>query len=148
MQCARRLSEEGATWFGVATPEEAIELRQSGITKRILCLGGFWEGQAAACLQQRLTPVVYRLDLIEALNGAAHDAGLVADVHVKIDTGMGRLGVRYDQLNEFAEALKQYQSIRVDGLMTHIAAADDPPASRSTRPDRKVQQRSRVVPRP
>jgi alanine racemase len=125
VQCARRLSEEGATWFGVATPEEAIELRQSGLTKRILSLGGFWEGQAAACLQQRLTPVVYRLDLIEALNGAAHDAGLVADVHVKIDTGMGRLGVRYDQLNEFAQALQRFQSIRVDGLLTHIAAADD-----------------------
>jgi len=125
VQCARRLAGEGAAWFGVATPEEAIELRQSGIAQPILCLGGFWEGQEAACLQHHLTPMVYRLDLVEALDRAAQDAGVVADVHVKVDTGMGRLGVRFDQVNEFANALKRFRNIRVDGLMTHLAAADD-----------------------
>jgi alanine racemase len=73
-----------------------------------------------------LTPVIYRLDLAEALDRAACDAEVVADVHVKIDTGMGRLGVRFDQVSEFAEALKRFRNIRVDGLMTHLAAADDP----------------------
>lgn len=126
VECARRLEREGAAWFGVATPEEAIELRQSGIARPILCLGGFWEGQETACLQHRLTPVIYRLDLIEALNRGALAAGVVTDVHVKIDTGMGRLGVRFDQVNEFAAALKRFQNIRVDGLMTHFAAADEP----------------------
>ena len=125
VECARRLAGEGAAWFGVATPEEGIELRQSGIAQPILCLGGFWKGQEAACLQHRLTPVVYRLDLIQALDHAASDTGAVADIHVKIDTGMGRLGVRFDQVSEFAEALKRFKNIRVDGLMTHLAAADD-----------------------
>ena len=126
VECARRLSQEGASWFGVATPEEGVELRQAGIATPILSLGGFWEGQEALCIERRITPVVYRLDLVAALDHAARDAGVVPDVHVKIDTGMGRLGVRFDQLREFAEALKGFRNIRVDGLMTHLAAADDP----------------------
>src|SRR5258706_16146 len=124
--CAQRLEQEGIEWFGVAMPEEGIELRQAGVTKPILCLGGFWEGQQTACLQQRLTPVVYRLDMIETLDSTARDAGVIADVHVKIDTGMGRLGVRRDDVPAFCDSLSRFQNIRVDGLMTHLAAADDP----------------------
>jgi alanine racemase len=126
VECARRLAAEGVDWFGVALPEEGIELRAAGNTKPILCLGGFWKGQESACLQQRLTPVIYRLDMIEAFDRAAKDAGVVADVHVKIDTGMGRLGIRCDEVSEFLEALKKFENIRVDGVMTHLAAADDP----------------------
>src|SRR6267143_6369180 len=81
VECARRLASEGAAWFGVATPEEGIELRQSGIAQPILCLGGFWEGQDVVCLQYQLTPVVYRLDLVQALDRAARDVGEVADIH-------------------------------------------------------------------
>src|SRR5216683_4361333 len=66
VECARRLQQEGVDWFGVALPEEGVELRNAGITRPILCLGGFWEGQEAACLQERLTPVVYRPDMIES----------------------------------------------------------------------------------
>jgi alanine racemase len=91
VQCARRLVKEGAEWFGVALPEEGIELRSAGIGQPILSLGGFWEEQAGLCIQQRITPVVYRLGMIAALNRAAQDAGTVVDVHLKIDTGMGRL---------------------------------------------------------
>jgi alanine racemase len=125
VQCARRLVKEGAEWFGVALPEEAMELRSAGIGQPIVSLGGFWQGQAAICIQQRITPVVYRLDMVAAMNQAARDAGLTVDVHVKIDTGMGRLGVRSDQLSEFVDGLKEFENIRVDGLMTHFAAADD-----------------------
>ncbi len=126
VECALKLAREGADWFGVALPEEGIELRAAGIAQPILCLAGFWDGQAAACIQQNLVPVVFRLDMVEALNSAARDAGIIADVHVKIDTGMGRLGVRFDDAVEFAHALKRFENIRVDGLMTHFAAADDP----------------------
>jgi len=123
--CARRLQKEGADWFGVALPEEGIELRSSGIQKPILCLGGFWEGQQDICLQYDLTPVVYRLDAIEALNRAAMQRNVTVDVHVKIDTGMGRLGVRPDGLNYFCNALRSFEKVRVTGLMTHLAAADE-----------------------
>ena len=125
VECARRLAREGADWFGVALPEEGIELRDNRITQPILCLGGYWPGQAAACIRHQLTPVVYRIEMIEALNHAAANAGVVADVHVKVDTGMGRLGVRFDQLSEFVTALSQFRNVRIDGLMTHLAAADD-----------------------
>jgi alanine racemase len=125
LECARRLSREGADWFGVALPEEAIQLRAAGIKEPILLLAGYWPGQAGACIQHQLTSVVYRLDMIEALNQAAANAGVVIDVHVKVDTGMGRLGVRVDQLNEFIPGLTQFRNVRIDGIMTHLAAADD-----------------------
>jgi alanine racemase len=123
--CARRLAAEGADWFAVALPEEGIELRAAGIAQPILCLEGFWEGQAGALVKHGLTPVVYRLDVAEAFDRAAREAGVVADVHVKIDTGMGRLGVRHAEAAEFARSLKNFTNLRVDGLMTHFAAADE-----------------------
>ena len=62
--CAKRLEAEGVDWFGVALPEEGIELRRAGISKPILCLGGFRAGQENAWLQQILTPVVYPSSLV------------------------------------------------------------------------------------
>jgi alanine racemase len=123
--CARRLAAEGADWFGVALPEEGVALRRAGITQPILCLEGFWEGQAAALIRHRLVPVVYRLDMAEEFDRTARAAGVVADVHVKIDTGMGRLGVRHDEAAEFARSFKKFANLRADGLMTHFASADD-----------------------
>jgi alanine racemase len=124
--CARRLAAEGAEWFGVALPEEGVELRAAQIPGRILCLAGFWQAQAALCIEQRLVPVVYRLEMIDALDRAAREKNVLADVHVKIDTGMGRLGVRFDEVADFADALRQFKNIRVDGFITHFAAADEP----------------------
>jgi alanine racemase len=124
--CARRLEAEGAEWFGVAIPEEGLALRRAGVGGRVLSFGGFWEGQAAACVSEGITPVIYRPDMAEAFGAAARAAGVVADIHVKIDTGMGRLGVRYDEAAEFAERLKAFGGVRVEGLMTHFAAADEP----------------------
>lgn len=131
--CARRLEAEGVDWLGVALPEEEIELREEGVNRPILCLGGFWSGQEATCLRERLTPVVYRLDMIESLDRVARDAGMIADVHVKIDTGMGRLGIPADGVAEFCEALRGFANIRVDGLMTHLASADDQTQNEFTR---------------
>ncbi|MBC7928947.1 MAG: alanine racemase [Rubrivivax sp.] len=125
-ECARRLASEGAEWFGVATPEEGFALRRAGLTERILSFCGFWEGQAEGCLRQGIVPVVYKLEMAEALDAAARAAGVVADVHVKVDTGLGRLGVRYHEAAEFAGSIFDLKNIRVDGLMTHFAAADEP----------------------
>jgi len=112
IRCARSLSTAGAQWFGVALPEEAIELRSAGITEPILCVGGFWDGQQKLCLNNNITPVVYRLDMVESLNKAAAEINTVADVHIKIDTGMGRLGIRWDQLNEFVSQLSRFPNLR------------------------------------
>jgi alanine racemase len=126
LHCAQRLSAEGADWFAVAMPEEGSELRRAGVVQPILSLGGFWPGQQQLCLKESLVPVVYRLDMIAALDRAAREAQVVADVHLKIDSGMGRLGVRYDEINDFADALGAFKNVRVDGVMTHFAAADNP----------------------
>lgn len=132
-ECARRLEAEGADWFAVALPEEGVALREAGITKPILCLEGFWAGQAALCIGERLTPIVFRLDTAEALDRAARAAGVVAEVHVKIDTGMNRLGVRADGGAEFASRLREFKNIRVGGLLTHFSSADEVGAAELTR---------------
>ena len=125
VQCARRLEAEGVDWLGVALPEEGVELRNAGLRKLILCMGGFWSGQEPVILNNNLTPVVYRLDRAASLNAAAKERGTVAAVHIKVDTGMGRVGVRYDLVGEFAEELRQLQNLSVEGIMSHFAAADD-----------------------
>jgi len=125
LECARTLERAGIDWFGVALPEEGIELRKKGIRKHILCLGSFWAGQERELLEYHLTPTIFRLEIAEKFNRAARESGVVAGVHVKIDTGMNRIGVRFDEIREFAEELKKLTNLKVDGLMTHFAAADN-----------------------
>lgn len=124
--CAKRLAHEGANWFGVATPEEGFALRNAGLTQPILSFCGFWAGQAEGCLRHGIVPVIYKFEMAEALDAAARAACIVADVHVKLDTGLGRLGVRSDYAAEFAEKMAALKNIRVDGVLTHFAAADEP----------------------
>ena len=125
VECAKRLETEGVDWFGVALPEEGVELRKAGIRKSILCLGGFWDEQEALGLNYALTPVVFQIDKAVQLNRVASDRGTSIAIHVKVDTGMGRLGVRHDQVSDFAERLSRLDNLRVEGLMTHFATADD-----------------------
>lgn len=125
VECARALEAAGADWFGVALPEEGIGLRKGGITRPILCLGGFWEGQAESIIAHRLTPVVFRLDDLAALNREAHRTGHDFDYHLKVDTGLGRLGVQCSELEGFLDGVSQFESLRLDGIMTHLASADN-----------------------
>ena len=125
VESARALETAGVDCFGVAIVEEAIELRRNGIKNPVICLGGFWEGQEDLIIGNLLSPVVYRLDVAEKLNNAAIDKNAIIDVHLKIDTGMNRIGVRFDCVNEFSEKLLKFRNLNVKGVMTHFAAADD-----------------------
>jgi len=125
IECAKRLESEGIDWFGVALPEEGVELRRAGIRKLILCLGGFWDGQESLALNYNLTPVIFQIEKARILNEAATRRGTAVAIHVKIDTGMGRVGVRYDDVREFADALRTLDHLRLEGVMTHFASADD-----------------------
>ena len=125
VRCARRFEAEGVEWFGVALPEEGFELRKAGIQKPILCLGGFWQGQEKLLIDNNLTPVVYQLEKAESFNRAAKEHGVTANIHIKIDTGMGRIGVRFDEVDEFSGKLRNFNNLNVEGLMTHFAAADN-----------------------
>jgi alanine racemase len=126
VECARALEsmDEGVDWFGVALVEEGVALRRAGIRGRILCVGGFWQEQGNALLEYDLTPVLYRDDQAEELNARAAAAGRCADFHLKVDTGMGRLGVPYREAVEFALALRGKSHLRLTGLMTHFSDAD------------------------
>lgn len=125
LECSKRLEAEGVDWFGVALTEEGVELRKAGIRKRIMCLGGFWNGHETAALNYNLTPVVFQIEKAKILNDAAVSRGTTVNIHVKVDTGMGRIGVRYDEVAEFAEDLRQLDHLVLEGVMTHFAAADD-----------------------
>src|SRR5580765_6284270 len=115
VECARRLEDEGVDWLGVALAEEGIELREAGIEKPILCLGSFWVGQEDVLLDRQITPVIYQLDHAKAFDSAARARNVRADIHIKIDTGMGRIGVRFDEVKEFAAKLKESSNLNVDG---------------------------------
>jgi alanine racemase len=125
VQCASALADEGVDWLGVALLKEALELRHAGISVPILCLGGLSPGQEHAALTNDVTPVVFNLEQAKRLNAAANELGQRAKVHVKIDTGMGRLGIRWDHIGEFIGSFKELQHLEAEALMTHFAAADD-----------------------
>jgi alanine racemase len=124
LECALALDREGAEWFGVALPEEGLKLREAGITKPILALGGFWEGQEDFLIEYKITPVVSRLDLLERLDEAAKKSKVVFAYHLKVDTGMGRLGVPFPEFDKFLDDAARFENLRFDGLMTHFACAD------------------------
>lgn len=125
IECAKCLENEGVDWLGVALPEEGIALRKAGIRKLILCLGGFWNGQEKLLLNYDLTPVITQIEKARLYNSIAKERGTIANIHIKVDTGMGRIGVRFDEFAEFADKLIELKNLRVEGLMTHFASADN-----------------------
>lgn len=122
---ARRLQAEGVDGFGVALAEEGIELREAGITRAILVLNGINGGAHEEIIRVGLTPVLY--ELREARAFEAVSGGRPVDVHLKVDTGMGRLGVPLRELTPFLRELRRFPSIRIAGLMTHLSTADEDP---------------------
>lgn len=120
-------------WFGVATPDEGVALRQAGITRPILVLGGFWFGQEADIVDYDLATTLPDPAYVPVLEQAAARAGRIVAVHLELDTGIGRLGLSLDQLTATLERLKDCRHLRLDGLMTHFASADLPEYADFTR---------------
>ncbi|HKD92375.1 MAG TPA: alanine racemase [Terriglobales bacterium] len=126
VECARALEQEGATWLGVTSTDEGVRLREAGIKARILLMTGFWRGEQEAVIQHQLTPAVWQRESIEVLDSAACAAKApdAAPVHLKIDTGMSRLGVPPDQLAKLCESLAKAKHLRVEGIFTHFASSE------------------------
>lgn len=116
----------GATWLAVALVEEAIELRNAGTTAPILLLSEFPIEAANAMVQFDITATVYSSARIQALNGAATAAGLVVDAHLKIDTGMHRVGAHSSDVVALFTEMAQCPAVRPAGTFTHFAVADAP----------------------
>jgi alanine racemase len=122
---AQRLQAEGVDGFGVALAEEGIELREAGIDRAILVLNGISGGAHRDIIAAGLTPVLYEISEASSFDAVSGDRPV--DVHLKVDTGMGRLGVPLGDLSEFLRELRRFPSIRIVGLMTHLSTADTDP---------------------
>jgi alanine racemase len=125
-ECAPALEQAGAKWFGVTSTDEGIVLRQCGVTGRILILCGLYRGEEEEALRNSLTPTVFRLEQAEDLARAAARLGLMqrAAIHLKIDTGMARLGIPLAELEAFAEGLKRLPQIELEGVFSHLASSE------------------------
>lgn len=123
---ARTLEQAGADLFGVAIVEEGLELRQAGISRPILMLGGPWPGQEAVVVEQDLHVVVFEPEQLQRLEQAARQAGKKCFCHLKIDSGMSRLGARDEQLDALITIFLNSKHLELAGLMTHFALADCP----------------------
>jgi alanine racemase len=121
---ARTLADAGSDAFGVATLEEGIELRQTGIKEPILVVAGIYEAQLADVFAQGLTPVAHDLARLSDLEKAVRDQGTTLDVHVKIDTGMGRLGLVAAECENWIGALKDLKAIKIAGVFSHFSHAE------------------------
>jgi alanine racemase len=121
------LQKAGTEWFGVTCANEGVELREAGIRKRILILTGFWPGEEKRLIQNNLTPTVTRVDDLEHLERSAKAAGGKSQVrfHLKINTGMNRLGIGADEVECFARKLAGCKHIELEGTFTHFASAED-----------------------
>jgi len=117
--------ESGAGGFGLSTLEEAITLRDAGITAPLLLLGERQEPELPWCVEHNLTVCVNAPHTIRELARAAAAAGKCVPVHVKINTGMSRYGVRWDEAASLLELIAAQKSLRLEGAMTHFAQSDE-----------------------
>jgi alanine racemase len=125
VECSRALEEEGANWLGVTSLDEAIPLREAGIGARILLMTGFWRGEEEEIVRLRLTPTVWEIWHLEALERAAAELGVAHQpIHLKVDSGMGRLGVRPEGLPAVCSVLQASKHLKLEGLSTHLASSE------------------------
>jgi len=125
LEISRVLVAEGARWLAVSSVDEGVTLRSGGIRQpRILVMGGFLPYESDALLEFDLTPAVHSLDQLLQLDRLARASGKTVRYHLKIDSGMGRLGTRA-AASEILAALGQTGHAHLEGLMTHFASAAD-----------------------
>ncbi len=125
LEIARVLCAEGARWLAVSSVDEGVQLRASGIhDARILVMGGFLSYEGDAVVEFDLTPVIHSLAQIRDVDRLAGAWGKRVRYHLKIDSGMGRLGTRAGAA-EILAALAEARHAAIDGLMTHFASAAD-----------------------
>lgn len=117
--------QEGASWLGVSTLEEAMNLRDAGVSAPILMLGQRIDAELPWCVNHDLTVCVNEAITVRQLARLAAAREKQVPVHVKLQTGMSRYGVRWDQALPLIESICREPSLRLDGLMTHFAQSDE-----------------------
>jgi alanine racemase len=146
VECSRALEAEGAKWLGVTSLDEAIPLREAGIHANILLMTGFWRGEESEIIRLHLTPTIWEPWHIETLETAAAALGVPRHpVHLKVDTGMGRLGVAVDQLPRVLAALQAAKHLVLEGLSTHLASSEIMDAPSVAEQERSFDSARRMV---
>lgn len=125
-ECAPALEQAGAKWFGVTSTDEGVLLREVGVTGRILVMCGLYAGEEEDALRHYLTPAVFRIEDAQAVARTAARLGLTGKVpiHLKIDTGMARLGLPFAEVESFAEGVKRLPEVEVEGTFSHLASSE------------------------
>ncbi|MDI6605733.1 MAG: alanine racemase [Candidatus Omnitrophota bacterium] len=121
---AKRLQAEGADFLGVASIDEGLKLRQGGIALPVLILGLVFKKDAQVLFKYRLTPTICDAGLAAGLNKKASFLKRPLAVHIKVDTGMGRIGVLHDEAAELVKKIHRLKFINIEGIYTHFAFAD------------------------
>ncbi|MFA5007980.1 MAG: alanine racemase [Candidatus Omnitrophota bacterium] len=124
---ARELSYLNVDCFGVGSIEEAVSLRENGFKEPILAISAILPEYVGEIPKYKITPTVADLDFAKKLNAAAARSNVQVPVHVKIDTGMGRIGLYYKEAHGFIHELKHLKAINVEGIYTHFPSADTDP---------------------
>lgn len=124
VKVAQTAIENGATWLGVSLPEEGIALRKAGFTVPILVFEALQPDQAEAFIIHDLTATVCILESATALSRAALKAGKTATLHLKVDTGMGRVGVSYGDALKMMKDIAKLPALKATGIYSHLATAD------------------------
>jgi alanine racemase len=146
--CARALAAAGAQWFGATATDDGVQLREAGITGRILLLSGFWRGEEEDVVRHQLTPVVWEAWHIERLDAAAAKLKNKVHLHLSVDTGMGREGAAPAELPKILGTLRAAQHVVLDGLCSHLAASqvvDSPQAAAQVKRFRSAEAELRAA---
>jgi len=122
---SRALAEAGVDMLGIAALSEAIELREAGLRLPMLLFGCVLPDGIGEALEHAVSLTVCDTDLADDVSEAARRLGRAASVHVKIDTGMGRIGVRHDEALELIRHVSALEAVSLDGIWTHFPAADE-----------------------
>jgi len=122
---SRKLEKLGVAYLGVAISDEGVELRKGGVKAPILILGGIYKEDVDQVLQYDLTPVVFQKESLKLLTKATERWPKKVRVHIKVDTGMGRLGVPLNLWPTFLKELKRFPKIEIEGILSHFSMTDD-----------------------
>jgi alanine racemase len=126
VEISRALEAAGAQWLGVARIEEGLALRKAGVKTNLLVLGYTPPKRIPDAILEKITITVYDQNVAELYSKEAVLSKGIVDVHVKVDTGMGRLGVFNDKAHDFMRWLKTQKGLNITGIFTHFARADTP----------------------
>src|SRR5690349_3905675 len=122
--CARALEADGARWLGVTSTNEGLRLRDNGVTARVLVMTGFWHGDEDAIVSESLTPAVWAPWHIDVLQRAADQHGEDVAVHLKLNTGMNRLGADMAEFREVLLSLQRAPRVKLEGVFSHFASSE------------------------